>query len=227
MLDETLGDLLRRIAGTVPDQLALFGTHDERRWTSAKLFPDSEAAARAPLARFQPGERIAIWAQNVPEWVLAEFALGIAELPIATVNSDLGAQEAAYVLDPGGLSLRSTLENHRVEATAMLSRTGLRAEPADASTRSTSCYAGFVTTTITQRELRNSSGDIMRRLDAGETFIVTRAGKPVGELSPFRRQRFVTADTVADLFHLAPAIDLDRFRADLDAVADAGIDPRA
>ena len=85
----------------------------------------------------------------------------------------------------------------------------------------------FVTTTITQRKLRNSSGDIMRRLDAGETFIVTRAGKPVGELSPLRRQRFVTADTVADLFHLAPAIDLDRFRTDLGAVADAGIDPRA
>lgn len=93
--------------------------------------------------------------------------------------------------------------------------------------RSTACYTDLVTTTITQRELRNSSGDIMRRLDAGETFIVTRSGKPVGELSPLRRQRFVTADTVASLFHRAPAIDPDRFRADLDAVADAGIDPRA
>lgn len=84
-----------------------------------------------------------------------------------------------------------------------------------------------MTTTITQRELRNSSGDIMRRLDAGETFIVTRAGKPVGELSPLHRERFVAADTVAGLFRRAPAIDAARFRADLDAVADAGIDPRA
>lgn len=84
-----------------------------------------------------------------------------------------------------------------------------------------------MTTTITQRELRNSSGDIMRRLDAGETFIVTRAGKPVGELSPLRRQRFVTADTVAALFHRAPSIDADRFRADLDAVAGTGTEPRA
>lgn len=83
-----------------------------------------------------------------------------------------------------------------------------------------------MTTTITQRELRNFSGDIMRRLDEGETFIVTRAGKPVGELSPLRRERFVTAETVAALFHRAPAIDAERFRADLDAVADPGIDPR-
>jgi antitoxin (DNA-binding transcriptional repressor) of toxin-antitoxin stability system len=84
-----------------------------------------------------------------------------------------------------------------------------------------------VTTTITQRELRNSSGEIMRRLDAGETFIVTRAGKPVGELSPLHRPRFVSADAVVALFHGAPAIDADRFRADLDAVADQGIAPRA
>lgn len=84
-----------------------------------------------------------------------------------------------------------------------------------------------MTTPITQRELRNASGDIMRRLDAGESFIVTRAGTPVGELSPLRRQRFVTAEAVTDVFRRAPAIDTDRFRADLDAVASAGAQPRA
>lgn len=86
---------------------------------------------------------------------------------------------------------------------------------------------GEVTTTITQRELRNDSGEIMRRLDAGETFVVTRNGKPVGQLSPLRRERFVTAETVAALFHRAAPIDLDQFRADLDEIADAGAEPRA
>jgi antitoxin (DNA-binding transcriptional repressor) of toxin-antitoxin stability system len=84
-----------------------------------------------------------------------------------------------------------------------------------------------VTTTITQREPRNSNGDIMSRLDAGETFIVTRAGTAVGELSPLHRQRFVNTDTVLVLFHRAPAIDTQQVRDDLDRVADAGIDPRA
>lgn len=84
-----------------------------------------------------------------------------------------------------------------------------------------------MTTTISQRELRNSSGDIMRRLEAGETFIVTRAGKPVGELGPVRRQRFVSSHLVAGIFHDAPSIDPDRLRRDLDAVADPGLEPRA
>jgi len=41
--------------------------------------------------------------------------------------------------------------------------------------------------TITQRELRNGSGEIMRRLDEGESFVVTRNGVPAGELTPLRR----------------------------------------
>ena len=34
---------------------------------------------------------------------------------------------------------------------------------------------------LTQRELRNESGDIMRQLDRGESFVVTRNGVPVAE----------------------------------------------
>lgn len=80
---------------------------------------------------------------------------------------------------------------------------------------------------ISQRELRNSSGEIMRQLDEGETFVVTRNGVPVGELSPLRRHRFVKAETAVALFRNAPSIDSQRFREDLDAVADQTIEPRA
>lgn len=104
VLDETVGAMLRRITASAPERLALFGTRDDRRWTYAQLLADCEAAARALLARFAPGERIAIWAQNVPEWVIAEFALALAGLPIVTINPNLGAEEAAYVLQQSGAS---------------------------------------------------------------------------------------------------------------------------
>lgn len=80
--------------------------------------------------------------------------------------------------------------------------------------------------TITQRELRNDSGEIMRRLDQGESFIVTRNGTPVGELAPLRRHRFVATDTVVRAFRGAPPLDAHRFRADLDAVVDQDTAPR-
>ena len=83
-----------------------------------------------------------------------------------------------------------------------------------------------MTQVITQRELRNDSGDIMRRLDHGETFIVTRNGTPVGELTPMRRHRFVSTDAVVAMFRNAPSIDADRFRNDLDDIAAQGSEPR-
>lgn len=79
---------------------------------------------------------------------------------------------------------------------------------------------------ISQRELRNDSGEIMRALDRGEDFIVTRNGVPVGELRPARR-RFVSRDVLVEAFRTAPAIDPERFRADVDEVADQDIEPVA
>jgi antitoxin (DNA-binding transcriptional repressor) of toxin-antitoxin stability system len=79
---------------------------------------------------------------------------------------------------------------------------------------------------ISQRELRNESGEIMRQLDQGETFIVTRNGVPVGELSPLHRHRFVRSDTAVALFRNAPPVYYDRFRHDLDLVASQDPTPR-
>jgi antitoxin (DNA-binding transcriptional repressor) of toxin-antitoxin stability system len=84
-----------------------------------------------------------------------------------------------------------------------------------------------VTEQISQRELRNDSGRIMRALDDGKTFVVTRNGRPVGELRPLRRDRFVDAVTVAEVFRHAPALDWARVREDIDRQLDQGVEPRA
>jgi len=79
---------------------------------------------------------------------------------------------------------------------------------------------------INQRQLRNQSGDVMRALDAGESFLVTRAGVAVGALTPIRRSRFVSREAALAAFSHAPPIDASRFRADLDRFADQNPAPR-
>lgn len=74
--------------------------------------------------------------------------------------------------------------------------------------------------TITQRELRNDSGAVLREVEAGRTIIVSRNGTPVGELRPIKRRRFVARAVIADASGTAPRIDAQQFRADLDAVVD-------
>jgi antitoxin (DNA-binding transcriptional repressor) of toxin-antitoxin stability system len=79
---------------------------------------------------------------------------------------------------------------------------------------------------ITQRELRNESGRIMRALDRGESFVVTRNGVPVGELHPAQTRRFVAAEEVRAVFGSAPRIDRRRFLRDVDRLIDQDSRPR-
>lgn len=79
---------------------------------------------------------------------------------------------------------------------------------------------------ITQRELRNESGRIMRALDKGKAFIVTRNGVPVGELIPLRQRVFVPTETALAAFGGAPRIAAGRFRRDIDARLDQDPTPR-
>jgi len=78
--------------------------------------------------------------------------------------------------------------------------------------------------TISQRELRNDSGAILRDVQAGQTIIITRNGVPVAELRPIAPRQFVPRAMIANAAARAPRIDPRRFRADLDAVTDQSVD---
>lgn len=66
----------------------------------------------------------------------------------------------------------------------------------------------------------------MRQLDGGASFVVTRNGVPVGELTPLRRRRFVSADAAIEMFSNAAGIDAGRLREDLDRFAHQEATPR-
>ena len=84
-------------------------------------------------------------------------------------------------------------------------------------------------TPISQRELRNESGAIMRRVEAGEHFTVTRNGVPVADLTPHdqanagRRRRFLPVYEVAAGLARLPDWDVDRFADELRGL-DAAVD---
>ena len=98
----TFGDLLRKATEAAPDRLALIaGVPDpklRRQWTYAQFYREVQRTARALLSRFRPGERIAVWAQNLPEWVMLEFGAGMAGMVLVTVNPAFRAREVEYVL---------------------------------------------------------------------------------------------------------------------------------
>ena len=99
----TIGAALRRSAKRAPDQAALvelgFDGARGRAWTYAELLADSERLARALASRHAEGARVAVYANNIPEWVLLELACGLAGVTLVTVNPAYQPRELKYVLE--------------------------------------------------------------------------------------------------------------------------------
>ncbi|TVT19341.1 AMP-binding protein [Amycolatopsis acidiphila] len=120
--DETVGDLLRETAERLPSAVALVeGVADpaaRRHWTYAELLGEAEQAARALLGRFAPGERVAVWANNIPEWIVLEMAAALAGVTLATVNPALRPAELEHVLGQSRSSGVFLLKSYRTNPMA-------------------------------------------------------------------------------------------------------------
>jgi prevent-host-death family protein len=75
---------------------------------------------------------------------------------------------------------------------------------------------------ISVRELRNRGGEVLTGVARGQAVIVTRDGAEVAELRPLRRRSPATTELIARRARL-PAVDVDRLRADIDAVIDPAL----
>jgi antitoxin (DNA-binding transcriptional repressor) of toxin-antitoxin stability system len=76
-----------------------------------------------------------------------------------------------------------------------------------------------MTRTISQAELRNGSAAVMDALEAGEEFIITRNGRPVGELKPIRPEPEVTTAELKRRMSRFPSSQSGAaIRAEVDAV---------
>ena len=102
VLETTVGSVLRESVALAADRTALVAwgldPGGRRTWTFAELLRDAEHTAQALLARFEPGEHVAVFAPNVPEWLLLELGAGLAGMVIVTVNPASRARELDYVL---------------------------------------------------------------------------------------------------------------------------------
>jgi prevent-host-death family protein len=59
--------------------------------------------------------------------------------------------------------------------------------------------------TIAQRELRNHSGDVLRKVERGEQFVISVEGRPVAVLAPYRKRQWVAKADYARVLGSAPA----------------------
>ena len=112
--DVTVGALLSHLAKDQPDRDALVFAQRERRWTFHALNDEARVVARGLMAHgVRPGDRVAVWATNVPEWIVLQFALAKIGAVLVTVNTALRAPELEYLLRQSESSTLITIQGFR------------------------------------------------------------------------------------------------------------------
>jgi fatty-acyl-CoA synthase len=111
--DLTLGDLLSRLAEALPDSEAL--VYAQRpRYTFAALDREARTIARGLMALgVGQGERVVLWATNVPEWVVLQFALAKIGAILVTANTSLRARDIDYLLRQSEAATLITIRGFR------------------------------------------------------------------------------------------------------------------
>jgi fatty-acyl-CoA synthase len=95
----TIGQMLARTVEQHPQNDALVFPQLKVRWSYAEFFERVNAAARGLLALgIQKGQHVAIWATNVPEWVVLQFATARIGAVLVTINPAYRAHELKFVL---------------------------------------------------------------------------------------------------------------------------------
>jgi fatty-acyl-CoA synthase len=99
LLTYTVGSLLDEMARRFPDNEALVYPERNLRY-SYKQFNDACRQIAKGLLRLgiKKGDNIAIWAYNVPEWVLLQFASAKIGAVLVTVNTSYKSAELEYIL---------------------------------------------------------------------------------------------------------------------------------
>jgi fatty-acyl-CoA synthase len=98
---QTLGSLPERAARRWGAREAL--AFQGRRWTFADLAAGVDRVARGLVALgVEPGERVALWLVNRPEWIEAAFAVMRIGAVLVPVNTRLRTDDVGYVLEQSG-----------------------------------------------------------------------------------------------------------------------------
>ncbi|MGC7102552.1 AMP-binding protein [Amycolatopsis lurida] len=161
VLDLTTGDLLHQAADDAAGQIALVevappGTPSlagaeriDRHWTYRQLLDDARQCAHWLMGRFSPGERITVWAPNIPEWTILQYGAALAGLVLVTANPALRAGELRYVLEQSrsaGLFHTAAFRGSDMTAIAREASAGLP------ELRTTVCFADWPSTVRAHRE---------------------------------------------------------------------------
>lgn len=103
---ETIGQNLRGIATSFPDQDALISDYQNYRATYSEFLSQVEQVSKALMAAgIQRGDRVGIWSPNRYEWVLVQYATAMMGAIMVNINPGYKLAGLRYALEQSRIDL--------------------------------------------------------------------------------------------------------------------------
>jgi fatty-acyl-CoA synthase len=114
LIGETIGVNLERTVAAFGGREALVDVPTGRRWTYTELNAAVDALAGGLIgAGIEAGDRVGIWAPNVPEWVLLQYATAKIGAILVNINPAYRSHELAYALRQSGITMLVSAERFK------------------------------------------------------------------------------------------------------------------
>ena len=114
LLDLTFSQMLDRVAEEFPDQYAFRYTTLDYTRTYSEFRSDVEAFSRSLIALgVKPGDKVAVWATNVPEWFIAFWSAVRIGAVLVTMNTAYKIREAEYLLRQADVHTLIAIDGYR------------------------------------------------------------------------------------------------------------------
>ncbi len=125
LIEYTFSQLLDRVVEEFPDQYAFKYTTLDYTRTYSEFRDDVDTFARSLIALgVKPGDKVAVWATNIPQWFIAFWATTKIGAILVTVNTAYKIHEIEYLLKQSDthtlITIESCLDSNYAESIAEL-----------------------------------------------------------------------------------------------------------
>jgi fatty-acyl-CoA synthase len=114
LLDYTLGGILEKWAYETPDKEFIVYPDRNLRFTYKQFNHRVDALAKGLLyLGVQPGDKVGIWAKNVPDWTTVMFATARIGAVLVTINTSYKIAEMEYLLKDADINTLFLVDGYR------------------------------------------------------------------------------------------------------------------
>ena len=114
ILDFTLGGILEKWALETPDQEFIVYPDRNLRFTYQEFNDRVDRLAKGLLyTGIQPGQKVGIWAKNVPDWLTFMFATAKIGAILVTINTNYKTTELEYILKDADIHTLCLVDGYR------------------------------------------------------------------------------------------------------------------